>query len=62
MAARAFDLEAQINGQWKRIAEGTTIGEWLDLTFPPVKARLFRLNIRKASDTPTLAELQLFPN
>lgn len=58
---QAFDLEAQIDGgEWKKIAEGTTIGEGLNLSFPPVKARLFRLNIRRASDTPTLAEFQLF--
>jgi alpha-L-fucosidase len=57
---RAFDLEAQIDGEWKKIAEGTTIGDKLYLSFPPVKAQLFRLNIRKASDTPTLAEFQLF--
>jgi len=58
---QAFDLEAQIDGgEWKKIAEGTTIGEGLNLSFPPVKAQLFRLNIHKASDTPTLAEFQLF--
>ena len=62
----AFDLEAQVAGEWEKIAEanplveGTVIGEGLNLSFPPVKARLFRLNIRKASDTPTLAEFQLF--
>jgi alpha-L-fucosidase len=57
---RAFDLEAQVDGEWKKIAEGTTIGEELYLSFPPVKAQLFRLNIRKADDTPDLAEFQLF--
>jgi hypothetical protein len=30
------------------------------LDFPPVEARLFRLNIRKVGDTPTQAEFQLF--
>ena len=57
---QAFDLEAQVDGDWKKIAEGTTIGEELHLSFPPVKAQLFRLNIRQSSDTPTLAEFQLF--
>jgi alpha-L-fucosidase len=57
---QAFDLEAQVGGQWQRVAAGTTIGGDLHLEFAPVKARLFRLNIRKASDTPTLAEFQLF--
>jgi alpha-L-fucosidase len=57
---RQFDLEVQVGGQWHKLAEGTTIGEELHLEFAPVKARLFRLNIRKAADTPTLAEFQLF--
>jgi alpha-L-fucosidase len=57
---RAFDLEAEVAGEWKTIASGKTIGDELQRTFAPVKARRFRLNIRKASDTPTLAEFQLF--
>jgi len=56
----AFDLEVKINGLWEKIAEGKTIGSALGLTFPPVKAQLFRLNIRQAKDTPTLSEFQLF--
>ena len=59
---QAFDLEAQVGGQWRKVAEGSTIGVKLYLEFPTIKARLFRLNIRKASDTPTLAEFQLFGN
>jgi alpha-L-fucosidase len=56
---QAFDLEAQVGGEWKKLVEGSTIGDALQLEFAPVKARLFRLNIRRASDTPTLAEFQL---
>lgn len=57
---QSFDLEAKVDGQWKKIAAGQAIGPELHLTFTPVKARLFRLNIRKAADTPTLAEIQLY--
>jgi len=57
---RTFDLDAQIDGEWKHLVGGTTIGDKLYLSFPKVKARLFRLNIRQASDTPTLAEFQIF--
>jgi hypothetical protein len=57
---QAFDLEAQVDGKWKKIAEGNTIGDGLQMEFEPVRARLFRLNIRRASDTPTLSEFQLF--
>jgi alpha-L-fucosidase len=57
---QAFDLEAQVDGKWKKIAEGKTIGDGLQMEFEPVRTRLFRLNIRQASDTPTLSEFQLF--
>lgn len=57
---QAFDVEAQVNGGWKKVASGTTIGSELRLNFAPVKARYFRLNIRQASDTPVVAEFQLF--
>ena len=55
-----FDLEAQVGGEWKKIASGTTIGNDLRLNFEPVKARHFRLNLRRASDTPVVAEFQMF--
>lgn len=57
---QAFSLEAQVNGAWEKISEGSKIGDNLYLVFSPVKAQLFRLNILKANDTPTLAEFQLF--
>lgn len=57
---QSFELEAQVAGEWRKIAEGEAIGPALHLDFTPTKARFFRLNIRKASATPTLAEFQLF--
>lgn len=57
---QAFDLEAKIGGDWKQIFSGTTIGNELRLNFEPVNTRYLRLNIRKASDTPVVAEFQLF--
>jgi len=44
---QAFDLEAQVGGEWKKVAEGSTIGSKLSLEFAPVRARLFRLNIAR---------------
>ena len=32
---RTFDLEARVDGAWKKVAEGTPIGDRLDLSFPP---------------------------
>jgi alpha-L-fucosidase len=56
---RAFDLEAEVGGAWTHLASGTTIGQQLTLDVTPVKARRFRLVIREAVDTPTLAEFQV---
>jgi alpha-L-fucosidase len=55
-----FSVEAQVNGEWKEVAKGTVIGADLVLDIPPVRAQKFRLNIRKASDTPVVAEFQIF--
>jgi alpha-L-fucosidase len=57
---QAFTVEAQVGGKWKQIAEGTTIGDGLVFSFPAVKAQVFRVNILKAKDTPTLSEIQIF--
>jgi hypothetical protein len=56
---QVFDLEAKVNGEWKKISSGSAVGNELRLSFEPVKARYFRLNIRKASDTLGVAEFQL---
>ena len=40
--------------------EGTTIGAYKELTFKPVNAQVFRLNITEAVDVPTIWEFQLF--
>ena len=55
-----FTVEAKVGDVWKPLVSGTTIGDELHLSFEPIKARIFRVNIQKASDTPTLAEFQLF--
>jgi hypothetical protein len=55
-----FSVEAQVGDTWKTLVSGTTIGGELHLNFEPVKARVFRVNILKASDTPTLTEFQIF--
>jgi len=57
---QAFTLEARVGGEWRQLARGATIGSQRLLTFPPVTARVFRLTLDKTSDTPTLADFQLF--
>ena len=57
---RQFELQAQQAGDWRTIASGTTIGPAKEISFPPITARVFRLNILKAEDVPTICEFELF--
>ena len=55
-----FAVQYKAGDEWKDAAEGTTIGEKRELKFSPVKARVFRLNVTEAADTPTIWEFELF--
>lgn len=55
-----FELQAKEGDAWKTFYRGTTIGEDFSAKFEPVKARVVRLNILKASEGPTIWEFQLF--
>jgi alpha-L-fucosidase len=55
-----FVIEYKDGDSWKPIARGTRIGEHLELKFAPVKARVVRLSILKATEVPTIWEFQLF--
>lgn len=55
-----FQIEYRDGERWVPCFQGTTIGEQAEFRFPPVTARQFRLNILKASEGPTLWEVQLF--
>ena len=57
---RQFELQCREDGAWNTIVFGTTIGPDKELTFAPVKGQVFRLNILKADDVPTICELELF--
>ena len=59
---RKYEVQAQVSGKWKTLVTGTTIGSNHRLTFPPVKARVFKLVIQEAIDTPVVNEFQLFGN
>ena len=56
---RKFEVQAQIAGQWKTLAAGTTIGSKKLVTFTPVTARLYRLDIQQATGTAVVNEFQL---
>ncbi len=53
---RRFVLEAWIGGTWQPVTTGTTLGMFRSLSFEPVSAQVFRLNITEATDVPTLWE------
>jgi alpha-L-fucosidase len=56
---RRFEVRAQMDGEWKTIASGTTIGPAKEISFPPVTARAFRLSILEAVEVPTILEFEL---
>ena len=57
---KAFDFQYREGQEWKTVFTGTTLGAWFQLQFEPVTAREFRLNIREATDGPTIADIELF--
>ncbi|MBI5852743.1 MAG: alpha-L-fucosidase [Planctomycetes bacterium] len=56
---RAFELQADLDGVWRTLHKGTTIGPHWEQTFDPVLARRFRLRILDASEGPTIEEFEL---
>ena len=57
---RRFDLEVETASGWRRVGSGTTLGSDLRVKFDEVAATRVRLNIHEATDTPTLAEFQVY--
>jgi alpha-L-fucosidase len=57
---KKFELQAKIDGQWKTFSTGNTLGEEYRVKFEPITAQVFRLNILRASEGPTISEFQLF--
>jgi len=56
-----FMLEYKSGEVWTPFYRGKTIGEDFNARFSPVKAKEFRLNIPKATEGPTLWEIQFLP-
>jgi alpha-L-fucosidase len=60
MPVSSWAIEYQADEQWRKAAEGASIGKHLDVTFPaPVTARKFRLVIQ-AGGRSAISEFQLF--
>jgi alpha-L-fucosidase len=56
-----FRIEVQDGDAWKPLVTGTVLAGERAFDFPPVTARVFRLNILSASEVPTIEEFQLYP-
>ena len=56
---RKFEVQTKKGNKWQTVISGTKIGK-ADLTFKPVSARYFRLNILEANEVPTIIEFELF--
>jgi len=54
-----FEVQFKDGNAWKTIFAGTTMGPDFTQAFPPVTARVVRLNILAASDGPTLDEFEI---
>ena len=59
---REFEIQVRDGDLWRSVAGGSTCGDWKIIAFQkPVKGQVFRLNIVRASEVPTISEFQLFP-
>ncbi len=56
----AIEYRSDKSKPWQTALRGTTIGNAYAKEFAPVSGRYFRLNIKQATDEPTLWEFQLF--
>ena len=52
-----WKLDLMVDGKWQTLTEGTTLGAKFERAFPSQKASAARLRITKASDGPSLAEI-----
>jgi alpha-L-fucosidase len=59
---KKFELQARAAAAdpWKTVLEGAAIGKGYAKAFPPAPARFVRLNIRDASEGPTISELAVY--
>ncbi len=53
-----YELQSKQGSEWKTFLTGATLGADIELAFPPVTAREFRLNILSAKQGPTINEIE----
>ncbi|PZX58417.1 alpha-L-fucosidase [Algoriphagus ratkowskyi] len=57
---KAFVLDKEVNGNWEKIAEGTTIGYKRILRFPDVTASTIRVRFTDGKDIPVISEIGVY--
>jgi alpha-L-fucosidase len=57
---KAFTIEALVDGNWKEIAKGTTIGYKRILRFPTIKATQVRFNIIDSKACPLICNIGIY--
>jgi alpha-L-fucosidase len=57
---KAFTIEALIDGKWKELAKGTTIGYKRILRFPTVKATQVRFTITDSKACPVISNIGIY--
>ncbi len=54
-----YELQYRDGTAWKTFLSGATLGDNIEITFPAIKAREFRLNILSAKQGPTIGEIRM---
>jgi hypothetical protein len=57
---RKYTLEARVDGEWKPLAEGTTIGHKRIERVPPVVAQAVRMRVLESVGTPCIRRFAVF--
>jgi len=57
---KAFGVEAFVNGDWKKLADATTIGYKRILRFPSVKATKVRFSITDSKSCPLISNIGIY--
>ena len=57
---KSFNIEAQVNGNWKEIVSATTIGYKRILRFPTVETTSLRLNITESKSCPLISNIGVY--
>jgi alpha-L-fucosidase len=55
-----FKVSAMVNGMWKPLIDGTTIGYKIIRKFPVVKTSKIRIAIIKSKACPVISNIELF--